>query len=1052
MFFAFCMPVKQRFSCPGIFCVAVLFVVLFQWVTPVVAALTPWTLSINTNNVVYVTNYTGLVTNYGAADAIWTAAIQSAINDAAAGGTTNGLSGGTVELTAGTYLSGPITLKTCVNLKLDTGAILRMLPFGSYPAYYVTNSGNGAVWVTNVTDFITASSQHDLSITGSGAIDGQGAAWWPWYKTNGSDRPVMIRLSGCNRQLVQGVTLSNSPMFHLAFSSSAGNITVQGVTIRAPSSGASPASHNTDACDVSGTNILVRDCDISVGDDNFTCGGNTWDVLITNNTYGDGHGVSIGSYTSPTVSNITVVNCTFNDTDQGIRIKTDNDRGGVVQNINYYNLSMTNVNFPILIYQYYNEVGTPSSISPLAASTQTVSTVTSLTPVYRNITISNITATAVSGYPAVLIWGRMEMPMTNIVLKKVKISAQRPCEIYSASQVQIIDSQITTAAGSNTFWLYNSQVTLSNSASGASSVWIDGLQTNGYASAFKLYSSPAWLKNTNLFDDGPLTIAGCALTVSNHLALAPSTVLNYVLGANPATVAVVSNLVLGGTINIVAGNGYTNGVYTLLTYGGTCSGSVSLGTAPAAYNYAITNGSGKVNLLVSATCVNPTAVVSGGGTVCGGSSVAIQAALTGTQPWNVTWSDGVVQSGVGSSLATRVVSPAANTTYTVTALSDASGCSAGTLTGSASVTLCSSSAKTNSFVDVFTNSPVNAVTSLPTAASTCYSVLSSKSYSPTPSSSTNHLKFGIGGTTSGCIEVQALFATNAFSLLNIGDSIVLSVTFSNTSGLLMQSNLVGFGLYNSGQAYPVTNGLNGTATSAYSTNATGCAQNWIGYVGQLANSGGGCRIMNRLPQSGTANNNQDLVTSGSGSSSYSNPGAATVGSAVTSSLALSASAQYTEVLTILLAATNTLAITNTFYSGGDATGTLLSQFGAVAGGTNYLTNSFDALAVGWRAMTNTYVTAMDINRIAVTAINLGSGAAAPSLVRTNLSYQVSGGQLQLSWPSDHVGWYLQVQTNAAGSGLGSNWATLPASNITNTYSLPVGLTNGSVFLRMVYTN
>ena len=98
--------------------------------------------------------------------------------------------------------------------------------------------------------------------------------------------------------MIQSVTLSNSPMFHMSFSGSKGNTTVQGVTVLSPSSSASPQpSHNTDACDVSGTNVLVQNCNISVGDDDFTCSGGTHDVLLTNNIYGNGHGISIGSYT-----------------------------------------------------------------------------------------------------------------------------------------------------------------------------------------------------------------------------------------------------------------------------------------------------------------------------------------------------------------------------------------------------------------------------------------------------------------------------------------------------------------------------------------------------------------------------------------------------------------------------------------------------------------------------------------------------------------------------------------------------------------------------------
>ena len=85
---------------------------------------------------------------------------------------------------------------------------------------------------------------------------------------------------------------------------------------------------------------------------------------------------------------------------------------------------------------------------------------------------------------------------------------------------------------------------------------------------------------------------------------------------------------------------------------------------------------------------HPTAAVSGSATICNSSSTSISAALTGTGPWNVTWSDGTHQNGVSSSPATRSVSSSATTTYTVTALTDAN-CTAqgGDLTGSAVVTV-----------------------------------------------------------------------------------------------------------------------------------------------------------------------------------------------------------------------------------------------------------------------------------------------------------------------------------------------------------------------------
>ena len=480
-------------------------------------------------------------------------------------------------------MCGPFSLKSCVNLQIDAGAILRMLPLGQYPGG--TDTG---------TTFISGSNLHDIEISGPGAIDGQGAPWWAFPN---DPRPRMISPDDCVRVLIQNVTLSNSPMFHIAISgSSSANITVQGVTIFASST-----SPNTDACDVTGTNILVQNNNISEGDDDFTCGGGTSDVLVTNNTYGTGHGISIGSYTDDGgVSNITVINCTISGAVNGIRIKSDNDRGGLVQNINYLNIGITNVNFPIQVYAYYHWYGTPDSISPaIAASTNAVSPPTSTTPIYRNITFSNITATSVGNYPAAIIWARTEMPATNIVFDKVNVSASRPFEIYNASGVQLIDSQVS---GNNTnLWVYNAQVTVSNSVPTNELFTIDGLTTNGYRSSFAVFDARASLKNTNCFDLGPLTLGAGTFIVSNNLTLYPATGLNFLLGTNPATVAVVGNLALGGTNNIFAGAGFTNGTYTLMTYTGALSGSPpALGIVPPGYNYSVSTGTpGQVNLVVT---------------------------------------------------------------------------------------------------------------------------------------------------------------------------------------------------------------------------------------------------------------------------------------------------------------------------------------------------------------------------------------------------------------------------------------------------------------------
>ena len=391
------------------------------------------------------------ITNYGAlGDGVTTntAFIQAAIDAAL----TNG--GGTVEVPAGIFLSGPLRLGSQINLHLAANATLRMLPLDKYPG-----------GTDDPSSFISGTSLHDVAISGPGMIDGQGTPWWPYARVAGARRPRMIALSTCTRILIEKVTLTNSPMFHIAISSHSLDVTVRGVTIRAtPSTDPVNPGHNTDACDVSGKNVLIQDCDVSVGDDNFTCGGGTSDVLITNCTYGYGHGVSIGSPTSAGVSNFTVINCTFNNTEAGIRIKSDRDRGGYLHNLSYLNLRMTNVNFPILVYAAYmatnREYRDLNNLTPDIAAGFHSNAVVARTPIYRDIIFSNITATASAGHRAGLIWGRPEMTISNVVLSHVNITADKPFGIYNAQDVRIDNSRFITPEGTNQIATTNAKITV----------------------------------------------------------------------------------------------------------------------------------------------------------------------------------------------------------------------------------------------------------------------------------------------------------------------------------------------------------------------------------------------------------------------------------------------------------------------------------------------------------------------------------------------------------------------------------------------------------------
>lgn len=366
-----------------------------------------------------------------------TMAIQNAIEAA------NQIGGGRVIIPSGVYLSGPLKFNSNLNLQIDSAATLRFLPFDRYPG-----------GIKDGTSFISGTGLHDVAITGKGTIDGQGSPWWPYAKTKDAKRPRMIVLRDCDKILIEHVTLTNSPMFHIAIGGKTTNVTVSGIIVRAPASDdpVNP-SHNTDACNVTGKKILIKNCDISTGDDNYTCGGGTSNVLITNCKYGYGHGVSIGSPTSGGVSNITVENCTFTNTECGIRLKSDRDRGGLVQNLTYRNLKMTNVEIPILIYAAYNakekEYRNLQKLTPETAKTYPAAPIAEKTPIFQNITFSNITATTQSGKRAGLIWGLPEAPVNNVLLQNVDIQAENPFGIFFAKSVRLENCHFCTLTGTS---------------------------------------------------------------------------------------------------------------------------------------------------------------------------------------------------------------------------------------------------------------------------------------------------------------------------------------------------------------------------------------------------------------------------------------------------------------------------------------------------------------------------------------------------------------------------------------------------------------------------
>jgi polygalacturonase len=293
-----------------------------------------------------------------------TAAIQKAVDACAADG------GGKVIIPAGRYVSGPIFLKSREEVELESGAILLgSTNFADYPA--IDGRWEGIERKVYASLFTGRDLEH-VSITGRGVLEGQGTVWWAANRKtaelrkklglkgrepdNPSDaplrwpRPRMINLYNCTNVLIRDITILNSPSWnvHPVYCE---NVTVDNVTITAPAD-----SPNTDAVDPdSCRDVRISNCRFDVGDDCIVIkagynedgrrvGLPCEDILVSNCLFLHGHGgVVIGSEMSGSVRNVAVVNCVFDGTQRGLRVKTALGRGGVVEHFRASNLIMRNI-------------------------------------------------------------------------------------------------------------------------------------------------------------------------------------------------------------------------------------------------------------------------------------------------------------------------------------------------------------------------------------------------------------------------------------------------------------------------------------------------------------------------------------------------------------------------------------------------------------------------------------------------------------------------------------------------------------------------------------
>ena len=387
-----------------------------------------------------------------------TAAIQKAL-DACTG------TGGTVHFSAGTWWSRPLVIHTQTTLSLASGATLQASPVQSD---YLRGGGD---WLKvrssgAFASFISGNNLADIVIEGPGTIDGNGQVWWPEAekarrKVSGYTlpRPNLISLVRVTNLRVQDITLQNSPKFHLVPSDCTG-VVISNTTIRAPEHAA-----NTDAIDPSSCRqVLITHCTIDVGDDNvaikagraaagreFACE----DITLTDCTFRHGHGMSIGSETAGGVRNVLVRNCTFENTENGLRIKSQIGRGGRVENIRYEHISMTNVDPAITFTMYYmnnsahdGAAGIPAPATPARVAENNV-------PSYGNIYITDLQASCPRA--AGVINGLPESCISNVVLENVTITSAKGLEISNARGIQLKQATVTPKQGLP-YLLNNAQV------------------------------------------------------------------------------------------------------------------------------------------------------------------------------------------------------------------------------------------------------------------------------------------------------------------------------------------------------------------------------------------------------------------------------------------------------------------------------------------------------------------------------------------------------------------------------------------------------------------
>ena len=424
--------------------------------------------------------------------------------------------GGIVIVPSGLWISGPVELKSNVNLYLERNAILQSA--GDFDEYQLVSSNwEGLPQMRNQSP-IWANDQENIAITGYGIIDGSGDAWrmvkkekltetnWKkliasggalsddqktWYPSEkslkgsklknpgeitperNSDfykgvkdflRPNLLVFSNCKRILLEGVTFQNSPAWCLHPLMSE-DVIIRNITVKNPW-----YAQNGDGLDLeSCKNVLIENSVFDVGDDGICIksgrdeagrkrGMPTQDVIIRNCVVYHAHGgFVIGSEMSGGAKNIYVENCSFIGTDIGLRFKTTRGRGGVVENIYINNIAMKDIPGEAILFDMYYAAQDPIPLSgekrePPKVETQPVS---AGTPQFQNFYISNVVCSGAE--KALFVRGLPEMNVKNIFMENMILQSNQGLDFTEGTGIHLKNVQIITRNTNPVLNIHNSR-------------------------------------------------------------------------------------------------------------------------------------------------------------------------------------------------------------------------------------------------------------------------------------------------------------------------------------------------------------------------------------------------------------------------------------------------------------------------------------------------------------------------------------------------------------------------------------------------------------------